>query len=184
MDIVGLLDQQYFIVLMISHSTFLYSRTSKYQRFCRFSTWILTFRGNLRIESIFRRSFVIPVITWTFCLIYLEIGSLFPGNVPVGCSGCRSLSYFRIFYGSRSIVEYIPILYYRGPSELYRYPRISVHYSDPPLGVGSNSRQAQGWHLVQGIAIYYLLVRISHIIYIETPIQRNAYILVWDSHTK
>ena len=139
MDIVGLLDQQYFIVLMISHSTFLYSRTSKYQRFCRFSTWILTFRGNLRAESIFRRSLVIPVITWTFCLIYLEIGSLFPGNVPVGWSGCRPLSYFRIFYGSRSIVEYIPILYYRGPSELYRYPRISVHYSDPPLGVGSNT---------------------------------------------
>ena len=82
---------------------------------------------------------MIPVITWTFCLIYLEIGSLFPGNVPVGFSGCRPLSYFRIFYGSRSIVEYMPILYYRRLSELFRCFRISIHYSDPPLGVRSNT---------------------------------------------
>ena len=86
---------------------------------------------------------VIPVITWTCSPDLPGNRSLFPGNVlgnvPVGCSGCRPLSYFRIFYGSRSIVEYITILYYRRLSELYRCFRISIHYSDPPYGVGSNT---------------------------------------------
>ena len=90
---------------------------------------------------------VIPVITWTCSPDLPGNRSLFPGNVPgnvpVGCSGCRPLSYFRIFYGSRSIVEYITILYYRRLLELYRCFRISTHYSDPPYRVGSNRHERQ-----------------------------------------
>ena len=120
---------------MSSHSTFLYSRTSKY---------LDLVHGRRRPEVISEQSpysgghQVIPVITWTYHPDLPGNRSLFPGNVPVGCSGCRPLSYFRIFYGSRSIVEYMTILYYRRLSELYRCFRISTHYSDPPYMVGSN----------------------------------------------
>ena len=87
---------------------------------------------------------MIPVITWTFCLIYLEIGSLFPGNVPVGCSGCRPLSYFRIFYGSRSIVEYMPIV---GEGHEATVPESCGCYRECSRSTKKESfGQASGWY--------------------------------------
>ena len=118
----------------------------------------MTFRSNLRAESIFRRSLCDPCDHIDLLTDLPGNRSLFPSNVPVGCNGCCSLSYLEYLSGSRSIVEYISILYYRRLSELYRCSRISIHYSDPPLGVRSNT-PLQACACVRTCKVSWLSVR-------------------------